>query len=92
VTRADTDGHLWFCGCQKQIIIHDSSNVCPQEVEAALIEHAAVASAGVVGVQSPCTAKACGPMSCRSRPFSSDARDGFPEGRLSDDHVRIRLS
>jgi long-chain acyl-CoA synthetase len=51
--RADADGYLWFCGRQKQIIIHDGSNVCPQEVEAALLEHAAVASAGVVGVQSP---------------------------------------
>jgi long-chain acyl-CoA synthetase len=53
VMRADADGYLWFCGRQKQIIIHDGSNICPQEVEAALLEHAAVASAGVVGVQSP---------------------------------------
>ena len=57
------DGYLWFHGRQKQIIIHDGSNICPQEVEAALLEHAAVASAGVVGVRSPCTAKTSGPMS-----------------------------
>jgi long-chain acyl-CoA synthetase len=49
---ADADGYLWFHGRQKQIIIHDGSNICPQEVEAALLEHDAVASAGVVGVQS----------------------------------------
>ncbi len=47
---ADEDGYLWFCGRKKQIIIHDGSNICPQEVEESLLEHAAVASAGVVGV------------------------------------------
>src|SRR5262249_28096684 len=34
----------------KQIIIHDGSNICPQEVEDSLLEHPAVASAGVVGI------------------------------------------
>ena len=53
VMHADQDGYLWFHGRQKQIIIHDGSNICPQEVEAALLEHDAVSSAGVVGVQSP---------------------------------------
>jgi long-chain acyl-CoA synthetase len=53
VMSADADGYLWFHGREKQIIIHDGSNICPQEVEAALLEHQAVASAGVVGVQSP---------------------------------------
>jgi len=50
VMRADEDGYLWFCGRKKQIIIHDGSNICPQEVEDSLIEHPAVLSAGVVGV------------------------------------------
>ena len=53
VMSADEDGYLWFHGRKKQIIIHDGSNICPQEVEGALLEHDAVASAGVVGVQSP---------------------------------------
>ena len=53
VMSADENGYLWFHGRKKQIIIHDGSNICPQEVEAALLEHDAVASAGVVGVQSP---------------------------------------
>lgn len=52
VMSADEDEYLWFHGRQKQIIIHDGSNICPQEVEAALLEHDGVASAGVVGVQS----------------------------------------
>lgn len=51
--HADGDGYLWFEGRQKQIIIHDGSNICPQDVEAALLEHAAVAEAGVVGVANP---------------------------------------
>jgi len=50
VMSADEDGYLWFHGRQKQIIIHDGSNICPQEVEAALLEHDAVSDAGVVGV------------------------------------------
>jgi long-chain acyl-CoA synthetase len=48
--RRDADGYLWFRGRKKQIIIHDGSNICPQEVEEALLDHPAVASAGVVGV------------------------------------------
>jgi long-chain acyl-CoA synthetase len=48
--KADADGYLWFCGRKKQIIVHDGSNICPQEVEGALLEHPAVDNAGVVGV------------------------------------------
>jgi len=51
VMSVDAEGYLWFHGRLKQIIIHDGSNICPQEVEAALLEHDAVTSAGVVGVQ-----------------------------------------
>jgi acyl-CoA synthetase (AMP-forming)/AMP-acid ligase II len=50
LVSADREGYLWFCGRKKQIIIHDGSNICPQEVEESLLEHPAVASAGVVGV------------------------------------------
>jgi len=50
LVAADRDGYLWFRGRKKQIIIHDGSNICPQEVEESLLEHEAVASAGVVGV------------------------------------------
>ena len=50
VVRADNDGYLWFAGRKKQIIIHDGSNISPQEVEEALQAHDAVDQAGVVGV------------------------------------------
>lgn len=52
VMSVDEDGYLWFHGRQKQIIVHDGSNICPQEVEAALLENDAVSGAGVVGMQS----------------------------------------
>jgi long-chain acyl-CoA synthetase len=50
LARADEDGFLWFFGRGKQVIVHDGSNVSPFEVEGALVEHPAVALAGVVGV------------------------------------------
>jgi acyl-CoA synthetase (AMP-forming)/AMP-acid ligase II len=50
VMRADEDGFLWFCGRKKQLIIHDGSNIAPQEVEEALLEHPGVECAGVIGI------------------------------------------
>ncbi len=50
LVSADDDHYLWFCGRKKQIIIHDGSNICPQEVEDSLLEHPAVAAVGVIGV------------------------------------------
>jgi long-chain acyl-CoA synthetase len=50
VMAADADGYLYFHGRKKQIIVHDGSNIAPQEVEDALMDHAAVESAGVIGV------------------------------------------
>ena len=49
LARADTDGFYWFCGRRKEIIVRGGSNVSPQEVEAVLYEHPAVAEAAVVG-------------------------------------------
>jgi len=50
VMRADEQGYFWFCGRKKQLIIHDGSNVFPQEVEDALLAHDAVEAAGVIGI------------------------------------------
>ena len=50
VMRADDEGYFSFCGRKKQIIVHNGSNICPQEVEGALLEHPSVASAGVIGI------------------------------------------
>lgn len=50
LARADDDGYLWFFGRKKQIIVHDGSNISPQEVEDALDAHPAVDIAGVIGI------------------------------------------
>jgi long-chain acyl-CoA synthetase len=50
VMRADDEGYFRFCGRRKQIIVHDGSNISPQEVEGALLEHPSVASVGVIGI------------------------------------------
>jgi long-chain acyl-CoA synthetase len=49
----DADGFYWFAGRKKEIIVRGGSNISPQEVEAALCEHPAVAEAGVVGRRDP---------------------------------------
>ena len=50
VLRADHDGFLYFTGRRKQIIVHDGSNISPQEIEDVLLEHPSVDSVGVVGI------------------------------------------
>ncbi len=50
VVSVDTDGYFWFHGRKKQIIVHDGSNIAPQEIEEAVMAHPAVDLAGVVGV------------------------------------------
>src|SRR5207248_1608778 len=50
LARFDEDGYLWFVGRKKNIIVRDGFNISPAEVEDALLEHAAVAEACVVGV------------------------------------------
>lgn len=50
IMRVDEDGYFWFRGRRKQIIVHDGSNIAPQEIEDAVMAHPAVAFAGAVGV------------------------------------------
>jgi acyl-coenzyme A synthetase/AMP-(fatty) acid ligase len=50
VMRADEEDYFFFCGRKKQIIVHDGSNINPQDVEGTLLEHPSVEAAGVVGV------------------------------------------
>ncbi len=46
----DEDGYLWFRGRRKQMIVHDGSNISPQEVEEIFYHHPAVSEVGVVGM------------------------------------------
>ena len=50
IMHADDKGYMYFRGRKKQIIIHNSLNIFPQEVEDALLLHPSVAYAGVIGV------------------------------------------
>lgn len=50
IMHADEDNYLYFHGRKKQIIIHNSLNIFPQEVEDALLLHPSVAAAGVIGI------------------------------------------
>ncbi|XWN29203.1 MAG: AMP-binding protein [Devosia sp.] len=50
LVKVEGRGYFYFCGRKKQIIVHDGSNIFPQEVEDALLEHVAVQLAAVIGV------------------------------------------
>jgi long-chain acyl-CoA synthetase len=51
--RLDEDGYLWIVDRKKDLIIRSGFNVFPRDVEDALLEHPAVAFAGVVGRPDP---------------------------------------
>jgi long-chain acyl-CoA synthetase len=57
LVRRDSDGHLWFEGRKKQIIVHDGFNISPQEVEEAIYTHPAVLEVGVIGMPDPIEAR-----------------------------------
>jgi acetyl-CoA synthetase len=52
-SRMDEDGYYWFVGCADDVINTAGHLVSPLEVESALIEHPAVAEAGVTGKPDP---------------------------------------
>lgn len=49
LARRDADGYFWFVGRQDDLIKSSGHLVGPFEVESALLEHPAVAEAGVIG-------------------------------------------
>ena len=51
--RVDEDGYFWFVGRSDDVINTAGHLVGPFEVESALIEHPAVAEAGVIGKPDP---------------------------------------
>lgn len=53
LARVDTDGYYWFVGRADDIIKTSGHMVGPFEVESALMEHPAVAEAGVIGKPHP---------------------------------------
>jgi acetyl-CoA synthetase len=53
LARRDADGYFWFVGRADDIIKTSGHMVGPFEVESALLEHPAVAEAGVIGKPEP---------------------------------------
>ena len=48
--RRDADGYIWFVGRGDDVIKSSGHLIGPFEVESTLMEHAAVADAGVIGL------------------------------------------
>ena len=53
LARRDTDGYYWFVGRGDDVIKSSGHLIGPFEVESCLMEHPAVAEAGVIGVPDP---------------------------------------
>jgi acetyl-CoA synthetase len=53
LARRDADGYFWFVGRKDDVIKTSGHLVGPFEVESALLEHPAVAEAGVIGKPDP---------------------------------------
>jgi acetyl-CoA synthetase len=53
LARIDDDGYFWFVGRADDVIKSAGHLIGPFEVESALMEHEAVAEAGVIGVPDP---------------------------------------
>jgi acetyl-CoA synthetase len=53
LARRDTDGYYWFVGRADDVIKSSGHLIGPFEVESALLEHHAVAEAGVIGKPDP---------------------------------------
>jgi long-chain acyl-CoA synthetase len=51
--RFDADGYLWLVGRKKDLIVRDAWKISPREVEEVLLQHPAVAAAGVAGIEDP---------------------------------------
>ena len=53
LVRRDADGYYWFVGRADDVIKSSGHLIGPFEVESALMEHPAVAEAGVIGIPDP---------------------------------------
>ena len=53
LARRDADGYFWFVGRADDVIKSSGHLIGPFEVESALMEHPAVAEAGVIGKPDP---------------------------------------
>jgi acetyl-CoA synthetase len=79
LARRDADGYFWFIGRADDIIKTAGHMVGPFEVESALMEHPAVAEAGVIGKPDPLIGELV-------KAFVT-----LKEGHLASDDLRLEL-
>jgi acyl-coenzyme A synthetase/AMP-(fatty) acid ligase len=80
----DEDGYFWFVGRDDDVIKSSAYRIGPFEVESALVEHAAVAEAAVIGKPDPARGQIVKAFVVLSPGF-----DGSPElARTLQDHVK----
>ena len=58
LARRDADGYYWFVGRADDVIVSAGRLISPFEVESSLLEHEAVADAGVIGTPDPVAGEA----------------------------------
>jgi acetyl-CoA synthetase len=83
----DADGHFWYRGRADDLIKSGGHRIGPTEIEDALVSHAAVAEAAVIGVPDPERGQAV-------KAFVRAAGGVVPDDALAEalrDHVRARL-
>jgi acetyl-CoA synthetase len=87
LARRDADGYYWFVGRGDDVIKSAGHLIGPFEVESALLEHAAVAEAGVIGKPDPvagAVVKAFVALTASAEPDDALRREllGFARKRL----------
>ena len=85
IGRLDEDGYLWVVDRKKDLIIRGGFNVFPRDVEETLVEHPAVAMAGVVGRPDPLHGEEVVAFVSLRPGSSADGEElvGFARSRLS---------
>jgi acetyl-CoA synthetase len=87
LARRDADGYFWFVGRADDVIKTSGHLIGPFEVESVLIEHPAVAEAGVIGKPDPVAGEIV-------KAFVTLKRGYEPSHQLERDllaHARVRL-
>ena len=87
LARVDEDGYVWFVGRADDVIKSSGHLIGPFEVESTLMEHPAVAEAGVIGIPDPVAGevvKAFVTLSAEVEPSEELRREllGFARSRL----------
>jgi acyl-CoA synthetase (AMP-forming)/AMP-acid ligase II len=81
----DEDGYLRITGRASDMIIRGGANVFPEEVEAALADHPAVAEVAVVGVAEENVGEEIAAFVVAKAPVTADELTAFARSRLSPD-------